>query len=264
MSSAATIALSLVCGGCGGGGGGEPAPPPPTIQPGAQIALPVFLVLGQSNAFGNGKISDLQATWWAPQPNTEVLRDNVWPLLEPGVLHPEFFGPEIAFGARAGKSAKVGIIKIAVPATNLATDWSPQVAGSLHFRVLDVVQSARTTRQIRIAGVLWMQGESDATNAAMAAQYGANLTAFIQSLRRDIGDQSLPFAVCRVNPPVNDGFPYAAEVRAGQQGITLAGYTWFDCDELSLGPDRLHFDTAGQVVLGNLFADAMVRLGAIQ
>lgn len=223
----------------------------------------MYLVLGQSNAFGNGSIQELPASWWAPLPNTVAFNGSQWPLLEPGVLHPTLFGPELSFGARAGANRNVGIIKVAVPGTNLANDWSPQVAGSLYFKALDAVRTAKTTRPIKVVGVLWMQGESDAQNEAMATNYGANLISFIQSLRRDLGDQSIPVAVGRINPPVDQGFPYAAAVRAGQQNAALPGYTWFDCDDLELGTDALHFTSAGQIALGNRFADAMTRLGAL-
>lgn len=250
--------------GCGGGGGPESSPAAQPAQTSQTAALPVFLVLGQSNAFGNGVIRELPANWWSPQPNTQVFQGNQWPLLEPGVLHPMLFGPELSFGARAGASGKVGIIKVTVPATSLANDWSPQVAGSLYFKTLDAVQTAKTTRPVKVVGVLWMQGESDAQDAAMAGNYGANLTAFVQSMRRDLGDQTIRFAVGRVNPPADQGFPYAAAVRAGQQAVSLPGYAWFDCDDLELGPDALHFTTAGQIALGNRFADVITGLGALR
>lgn len=137
-------------------------------------------------------------------------------------MQPDYFGPEISFGKRISPYGKIGIIKGSVNATNLAVDWSPTRAGSLYFKMLDMIQTAKVTKPIKIAGIVWMQGESDAKDAAMAKNYGANLVAFIQAWRRDLADQSIPFAACRVNPPHGE-FPYAADVRAGEEGVTLPG-----------------------------------------
>jgi hypothetical protein len=154
---------------------------------------------------------------------------------------------------------RLGIIKVSEGGTNLWRDWNPTLPDSLYTKTLDAVRTAKATRMIKVAGVLWMQGESDAEADFMAKDYGANLTAFIQSLRRDLGDQSIPFAACRINP-VDPKMPYVADVRAGQESISLPGYAWFNCDGLVKQADGVHYAAAGEIDLGNLFAGAIIGL----
>jgi hypothetical protein len=45
----------------------------------------------------------------------------------------------------------------------------------------------------RLKGVLWHQGETNAEDSAKAANYDADLIAFIQKIRQDFHDEQLPF-----------------------------------------------------------------------
>ena len=47
----------------------------------------------------------------------------------------------------------------------------------------------------RLAGMIWMQGESDAPDLSMAAVYEDNLRNLIARVRQDTGEPALPFAL---------------------------------------------------------------------
>jgi hypothetical protein len=49
-------------------------------------------------------------------------------------------------------------------------------------------------------------------------------------------------------------------VRKAQQDCPAARYTWVDCDGLSKLGDNLHYDTAGLVKMGQLFAESALKL----
>jgi hypothetical protein len=221
-------------------------------------SLPVYLFLGQSNMVGMRSVpADLPADMRAEQPLALFFKGGAWLPLSAGVTEPKGFGPEISFShemAREGR--EFGLIKVSAGATTLAKEWSPTNPDGLYAKTIAQVEAAKRTRHIKVAGVLWMQGESDGQTAEMAAAYKANLKQFISAIRYDTGSDDAPFAVCRVTSPESQ-FPYTSQVRKAQEKVSASNYRWFDCDSLTRGPDNLHYDTSGQIRLGVKFADAL-------
>lgn len=216
--------------------------------------LPVYLLLGQSNMVGMRSIAtDLPADMQGTEPLALFFKDGKWIPLAPGVSEPKGFGPEISFSHElAANGGKFGLIKVSAGATTLASEWAPSNKDGLYVKTIAQVDAAKKTRNIKVAGVLWMQGESDGATAEMAAAYKSNLERLISAIRHDTGVSSLPFSVCRITSPASQ-FPFTEQVRKAQESVSVSGYGWFDCDSLSKGPDSLHYDTAGQINLGKLF-----------
>jgi alpha-galactosidase len=46
-----------------------------------------------------------------------------------------------------------------------------------------------------IAGFFWHQGWNDGCSKELSAEYEANMTHFIRDMRRDLGDEALPFVI---------------------------------------------------------------------
>lgn len=189
------------------------------------------------------------------------------------------FGPEVSFGAaikQAYPNDDIYLIKHAWGATSLAgawdpdgyVNWNPTNSVGVHHQDSFGVQyyHFRTTVaaaladldansvDYEIAGMLWMQGESDAINAGRDAAYQANLTAFIADMRSHY-DQDLPFIIGRINPV------WGGEnslTRAAQQYVAenTDGVEWFDTDGMSRHGNNtnVHYDTLGQIQLGEAFA----------
>lgn len=221
-------------------------------------ALPVYLLLGQSNMVGMRSIpADLPADMRGEQPLALLFKDGAWTPLAPGVSEAKGFGPEISFSREMSlQGRQFGLVKVSAGATTLANEWAPSNPAGLYAKTIAMVREAKRTRNIKVAGVLWMQGESDGADAKMASAYKQNLEKFIGSIRRDTGSGNVPFAVCRVTSPTSQ-FPYTGQVRKAQEEVSAKNYRWFDCDSLTRGPDGLHYDTAGQIKLGRMFANAI-------
>jgi lysophospholipase L1-like esterase len=159
----------------------------------------------------------------------------------------------------------VGLIKLAVGGTSLEQHWNPTAIvkekgiGTMLQRLVQYLQSVRKANpDIRIAGMIWMQGEADARyHAKTMEQYRDKLEALVDAYRRESGQDAMPFVCGRVNPP---NWPYQKNVREAQESAQRANYAWIDCDDLGMHDDKLHFNTAGQIELGKRFAEAMVKL----
>lgn len=224
--------------------------------------LPVYLLLGQSNMVGmRSKVDDLPAALKETQNESLFFKDGKWLPLAPGVSEGKGFGPEISFSAEITKSKQqIGIIKLSAGATTLYKEWNPSVQNSLYRQTLALVDRAKETRNIKIAGVIWMQGESDGSTKEAADAYAKNLDDLISKFRTDLKSPDLPFSACRVTAPAAQ-FPFVETVRQAQMAEKATNYAWFDCDSLTKGPDSLHYDTAGQIRLGQMFAKSIQSIG---
>lgn len=218
--------------------------------------LKVFVFAGQSNMVGmRSESGELPDSMGKPNPKALFWTGDSWDSLAPGVSQEKGFGPEISFAhawtERTGET--IGIIKHSIGGTSLATQWLPEVKYSLFQKLKAKVEAAKESRPIEIVGMLWMQGERDSREPEMAAAYEKNLKHLVETAREEFGAPEMVFVAGRVNPP--EGKYVAREtVRAAQKNLKLKGYRWIDCDDLSLGPDNLHYDTAGIVEMGLRFA----------
>lgn len=106
----------------------------------------------------------------------------------------------------------------------------------------------------RIAGALWLQGESDSTTVEKIQAYRERLAQLIDDLRADTGVPDLPFIACtigeRKSPELRAKLnailldvPKLRPQTACVDGRSFAGYV-----------DRVHFNTATQKEHGRRFA----------
>jgi cysteine-rich repeat protein len=118
-----------------------------------------------------------------------------------------------------------------------------------------------------VSAFFWMQGEADAGSAEWAAAYEANLTQFVAQVQADFSAPHLPFVRGRLNVHIDMGVaarPFLDTVRAAQEAVaaTLPRTVMVDTDDLALNGDLVQFSAAGQMGLGQRFADAFLALGA--
>lgn len=223
--------------------------------------LKVFILAGQSNMAGSGSdISALPEEFRKPQRNILFFDGNSWLPLEAGrtSAYEKNFGPEVSFGQAMSKELgePIGIVKLAVPGTNLAVEWSPENEKSLYVKLFSTVKAAQKSRPIVISGMLWMQGERDSKFEDMSNAYQKNLVHLIEKARKDFEFAEMPFVCGRVNPK----YPFAGQVRKAQESIDLPGYKMVNCDDLPKNSDNLHYSSKGQLELGRRFASAMLEL----
>lgn len=233
----------------------------------ADDPLTVFVFAGQSNMVGKrAKAAELPEAYRGPQKNVLLFDGKNWVPYQAGLGQKAGFGPEVAAALELAKALghPVGIIKHSIGGTNLAVQWNPQKENNLYAALKEKVAAAGKARAIKVAGAFWMQGGADAKSETRAAVYGDNLDQLIAAMRKDFGNPDLPFVAGRSGrgpTSSNPRYPAMGKVRAGQQKARL-NYAWIDCDKITVGPDKIHYDTLGLVDLGCKMAVAMRALSS--
>lgn len=216
--------------------------------------LDVYICAGQSNMAGaRSEKALLPPELQGVNKDILVFDGAQWTPLNPQA---KGFGPEISFAYEMQKALgrPIGIIKHSKGGTNLAKDWNPKDPQSLYAQLKQKVDAARKSRDIRIAGMIWMQGENDSKFEVMAVAYPQNFENFIRTVRQDFDAPEMPFVAGRVNPL----YPNVGFVRAAQESCTAGHYAYVNCDDLPKYEDNLHYTTAGQTELGRRFAQKML------
>jgi hypothetical protein len=243
----------------------------------------VYLLAGQSNMVGVGLNAQLPSDLQSAQSDVEVYaagqldpcNSDRWLDLQPGLGFNKYcFGPEITFGRRMAdaKPGEVVLVKYSVGGTNLWHDWRAPDAvepngGPQYVVFMNTVTDALATMGLNcspyVAGMIWMQGESDSSDLEAALAYEQNLTNFIDSVRSDIGVPDMPFVIGQISNQY--GYAYGHLVQAGQQTVsqTLPNTALVLTDDLTLNADRIHYDATGQMALGYRFAEEFISKGDI-
>jgi hypothetical protein len=182
----------------------------------------VWLCAGQSNMQGCGHIK------WAEKPMTSVrafYMDDRWGVAKDPIhnlwdcidqIHIDFrggrppvdtltgVGPAVAFGHEMALRTGVpqGLIACSHGGTSMA-DWSPSLKelggksfyGATHRRL--------SKNGGRAAGVIWYQGECDASSSKTAASYSESMKFLVEALRRDACAPRLPFCLVQLGRVAN-------------------------------------------------------------
>jgi hypothetical protein len=102
-----------------------------------------------------------------------------------------------------------------------------------------------------------MQGEADADKENSANQYEENLKRFIADIRLTYG-KDLPFVIGQVSQTALKQLETLRTAQANvARDVPLTGMV--DTKGLTM-KDALHFDGAGQIILGRKYAEEMQRL----
>ncbi|MEL6816251.1 MAG: sialate O-acetylesterase [Cyanobacteria bacterium J06598_3] len=245
-------------------------------------SVSVYLMAGQSNLVGEALVENLDlhyrvsfpaAQIWGISPSREGTHGERFVDLAPGFssyyLH---LGPELSFGRQLVVSTRetVYLIKDGLGATTLETDWDPNGINNSYDRFTETVDVALATLTAQgiayeIKGMVWMQGESDVWVPGFAEQYEENLAVLVSDVRSRYGE-TLPIAIglIRGDLPTDDSEPLR-QVRAAQRAIATADpyTTLVNTDALGTGAavlqsDAVHYNAAGQVLLGKAFAAALL------
>jgi len=235
----------------------------------AERPMKVFILAGQSNMFGQGRVKDLPAELKKPHPRVFRFEGGKWKPLRPDWS----FGPEVTFGRAMAENFprhRIGIVKLAKGSTSLVAwspEWKPEFARitsdakeGFYAKLMEQVRAAMKTPGARVAGMLWMQGERDSCVGALAPKYAERLRALITAVRRDTRCPALPFVFGRISNGKAGGYRHVEVVRAQMTAFRMSGVKMIDTDDLSHREDKLHYNSAGQVMLGRRFAEAMAAM----
>ena len=236
----------------------------------------LFLLGGQSNMEGCGKSSELPDAFRTPPGNVRIWDNKkcLWVALgkdSTAIARNELFGPEVAFAYRLSKiwpDHRIGIVKTAAGGTKLHTQWLPGKWMYQRF-ILNFSKAVHDLEQsntdYEIAGMLWMQGESDSETTEMANAYEHNLTTLIEDVRNQTKQGNLPFVMGRISSSLLKKTPWVFDhariVQTAQETVAAQDDQVFivNTDELSTLKDNTHFDTRAQLKLGDAMADFMIQ-----
>jgi sialate O-acetylesterase len=237
--------------------------------------IDIYLLLGQSNMKGRGVIP-AEST-----PDDRILNmnmaDDQWyvaahPLHAAGV--PDLIdasdnagvGPGLDF-ARALRAAEPGVMIGLVPcalggsAINLWQPGRDLYQEAIRRATLALANVPPGTA--RLAGVLWLQGESDAVEARYAL-YSDRLSAVVRGLRSDLNEPDLPFVACTIGTFINPlNYPRVVEINDVLLSLPNREPRTVCVDARDIVThigDAMHFDTAAQVEIGQRYAVAMAAL----
>ena len=247
----------------------------------------VFILSGQSNMVGQGASYQLDDV--AKRGNERVLmfEQGKWQPLRPLKKN---FGPEIAFGrrmAQAWPDETIGIVKQAVGGTGVLAwhpNWTAEQAdrtgdarkGNLWKALTGKVRKACAAADCEIVGFVWLQGGKDMLKIDTGREYGDNLKALVQGIRREFDVPKLPFVLgsYRSKGMPDDLTGMAEKVKAltprkGAYYVLQAQYeaekklapaNMVPLVDIERHPQNVHFNTNGQLETGKLFAEGYLEL----
>jgi hypothetical protein len=226
----------------------------------------IFLLGGQSNMLGRKKVKKLKSPYDVPFQQVRMWNNSTkdWePLHERGVSSKERFGPEASFGhaiAEILPGEDIRLVKYAASGTALYNDWSPKMKGKQYQEFMNTVKAALSELKTsgtnyEVAGMMWLQGESDA-HEGKADAYAKNLTEFIIHLRTQFKTPKMPFVIARVRSYYGGKNGQAKIVRAAQVKVaeSAGNAAWFNTDDCSMF-NKGHYDMNGLIKIGKRFAE---------
>jgi iduronate 2-sulfatase len=204
----------------------------------------------------------------------------------------ERFGVEITFGKKIielNPDSKIAFLKYSRGGTSIDEEaagnygtWDPQykdgeginqydhflAAVKNSFSIKDIDGDGKEDRLIP-SGIIWMQGESDATgDEEVVNRYFDNLSELMYLIRDALGDNEIPVIIGRISDSGNDPsgkvWEYGAAIRKAQHEFVSADQNAaivVTTDNYNYS-DPWHYDSEGYIDLGNNFAlalDSLVR-----
>ncbi|MBU3022967.1 sialate O-acetylesterase [Aestuariibacter sp. A3R04] len=224
----------------------------------------------------------------------------VWAPLQPGTgvgfksngrvsLYSDRFGPEVSFGHtidHLSENRHIAIIKYAKGGSGLAENtghgsWDPyynKKQGINQFdHFLTTVRQAFEEQDIDLdgeldtllpAGIVWMQGEADASaGKKVAMAYEKNLMQMMKLIKAALRNDSIPVIIGKITDSGVDNssnkMPYIDEIHRAQKAFVdndiCAAYVTVLEDEPHIA-DGWHYTSKSYVKLGEAFAQAMWSL----
>ena len=229
----------------------------------------LFLLVGQSNMAGRGKITDADKV---PTPNVLMLnKQNQWvPAVDPlhfdkpkmvGVGLGRTFAAEVA---KASPGVTIGLIPCAVGGSPISC-WEP---GGEHEKTnthpyddtLPRLQTAMNSGVLK--GILWHQGEGDSTDKR-SVSYEAKLHNLINRLRAESGNKNVPFILGQLGQfPEKPWTEARKRVGKAHEDVPnkIENTAFVSSDGLGHKGDKTHFSAEAYKEFGRRYAKAYLSL----
>lgn len=234
----------------------------------------VYILLGQSNALGQGVIGETTTPYNAKTYKGYVAQHyNIEPIDPPNynTYYPSFsldyFGLENSFVNNISTTDKrILFIKYAVGGSVLSThypagSWNPSV-GTIYTNAVNHIDSIITFMinnhiSYNLKGFMWFQGEADGTNATYAGNYQTNESSLITALRAKYGN--LPFYSMTIHDYTGGVVTEALTINAAKtsNSSAISDYHLINTLDLTWKSDSLHLSTSGIINLGIRIANTI-------
>ena len=183
------------------------------------------------------------------------------------------FGPEIGIAEALHEKCanKLFLIKYACGASNLKDDWakrdSPMYGRFIEYVAQQINNLKKAGYAPTIKAFCWMQGEGD-SYLGYYEEYYQNTAAFVANVREDLkqyaGDKEIPFIDAAINNN-SQLWQYYRKVNEAKEQFANDSDNNFFIDTIAAGmhtdqepfdnPDKAHYDSESEVLLGHLFAE---------
>ncbi|MDA0836619.1 MAG: hypothetical protein O3B01_23785 [Planctomycetota bacterium] len=225
---------------------------------GPQESLHVYLLIGQSNMAGRAPFKADESgsvercfllnreDKWEPAKNPL----NRYSTIRKG-LGMQKMNPGYTFAKKMlaeDKSISIGLVVNAKGGSSIK-EWTK---GTTFYKEA-IRRAGVALKSGSLKGILWHQGESDAKDA----HYFPKLKALISDLRSDLGEPGIPFVAGEIQNVklIND------QIRELAGEVPFTGYASSDGLKTM---DRWHFDAPSMKLLGQRYAEAMLKIQAVK
>ncbi len=226
----------------------------------------VFVMAGQSNMAGRGVVEPSDTV---PDPHILTVNKNNRIVLAKEPLH--YYEPPrtgldcgMSFARTLLKTVPKNVSILMVP-TAIGGSSIQQWLGDSTWHEVRLLSNAK--QKIAVAskvgvfkGILWHQGESNSNTNESIEQHAHRLTALADTLRRATGEHNLPFLIGELgsfskNP---EGFAGVNE-QLKSYVQTDKNSALIKTGDLPHKGDQLHFNSEGQRIMGERFAEKFVE-----
>jgi hypothetical protein len=237
----------------------------PAPAPNDPASLDLFLLVGQSNMAGRGKVGETDRV---PDPRILVFNKDCQWANQGEPIHfdkPDIAGVGLGFTfaklvANCSPGKKIGLIPCAVGGTPISR-WKP--GGDLFEEAVRRARLAQKNGTLK--AILWHQGESEAGNQTAANAYGQNLVEVAAGLRKALNSPDLPFIAGEIGQFLYDQqgpLKFAREINSGIDALPsqISAAAAVSSEKLADKGDHLHFDAASQKEFARRYFDAYRKL----
>jgi Carbohydrate esterase, sialic acid-specific acetylesterase len=218
--------------------------------------LQIFLLIGQSNMAGRGKV---EAANQPGDPRILMLsKDLKWlPAKDPVHFDKPIAGAGLCLPfARsvlaAGPEQHIGLVPCAMGGSSL-DQWMP--GGALYTAA--VRRTREALKRGELAGILWHQGEAD-TAPAKVASYGDRFAKMIASLRKDLEAPEAPVVIGELGHFLATGKDFNKALPAVVKQVPHCALA--SAEGLADKGDKLHFGTPALTTFGERYAAAYLKM----
>ena len=216
--------------------------------------MQLFLLIGQSNMAGRGKVSTNEA---ALHSRIFMLNKEMqWtPAKDPLHFDKPIAGVGLASEfarvlAKADTNQVIGLIPAAMGGSSL-DEWKP--GSKLYNQAVE--RSREAMKAGELAGILWHQGEAD-SSADKVATYGRRFSAMIEQLRNDLGAKTVPVIVGELGRFREASHSFNQALPSIVQQVPSC--VLVTAESLTDNGDKLHFDTSSLKEFGQRYAAAFL------